>query len=67
MGVVSTTFVIRGKKIRLKESFAEGDMKSFKAASAKLSDDSQRMRKAALVETKATRQSYRKGKISKNA
>ena len=66
MGTVGTTIVVKGRKIPLKQTYDESDMKSFKGALAKVSDDAQRIRTAARVEAKSSRQSFRKYKAPKN-
>ena len=64
-GIVGTTIVVKGKKVRLREAYDDRD--SFKSALAGVSDEAQSMRKAAQVEAKSGRQGFRKRKASKNA
>ncbi|HQS70539.1 MAG: hypothetical protein B7Y36_12750 [Novosphingobium sp. 28-62-57] len=63
-GKVGTTIVIKGKKIRLEQSFGDDDA-SFQRALEKLTEQSRAMGKAAAADTASKRGSFRKPKRSK--
>lgn len=60
-GKVGTTIVIKGKRIRLEQSFGDHD-ESFQRALEELTEQSRAMGKAAAAETKSKRGSFRKSK-----
>ena len=57
MGTVGTTIIVKGRKVRLRETHG-GDTPSFKAALTKVFDDSRQLRQAAQREAKAPGQGY---------
>jgi hypothetical protein len=65
VGTVGTTIIIKGRKVRLRETH-DGDTASFKAALSKVSDDSRQLRQAAQREAKAPGHGYRKKRSPKN-
>lgn len=60
-GKVCTTIVIKGKKIRLEQSYGDDDA-SFQRALEKLTEQSLAMGKAAAAEAKSKRGRFRKSK-----
>jgi hypothetical protein len=67
VGTIGTILLLKGKKVRLRESFAEDDRHSFDAAREKLSRETRALQKSAEAAPKARPQGYRKKKIAKDA
>lgn len=66
-GTVGSIIVIKGKKIRIEESYDEDDHESFQLALRKVSERSIAMRKAAAAESASKNGGYRKPKGAKRS
>lgn len=63
-GTVRTTVVIKGKKIRLEQTYDDDDLESFQTALKKVNEQAKAMLKAERAKAASKHGSYRKPKGS---